>query len=471
MTDPSQLDNVDVLVVGGGPGGYVAAIRAAKHDYDVALVDDDALGGTCLNYGCIPSKALLSAVDIAHAAGHQESMGIYADPYVDWAELLEWQDGVVDQLTDGVEHLCQSAGVELIAGRATFEDDAHALITDADGEEKLIAFDQTIIATGSRAIRLPGFPFDDERVLTSREVFSLSSIPSDLLIVGAGYIGLELATLFSKLGTDVTVVELENDVLPGWDDELRTTIRSHVASLGVEFAFGELANDCQVASETVRLTTETEDGTEATRSAERVVVAVGREPVTDTANLDTLDVNLTDRGFVEVDDQCRSSVDGVFAVGDVAGEPMLAHKASAEGLVAADTLAGEKASVTDLVIPSVVFTDPEVAIVGLSETEATQAGYETVTARMPFSASGRALTAGSADGFLRVVVDEETGALLGGQIIGEHASELVGELGLAVSAGLSAHEIADTVHAHPTLSEAIMEACAAAIGEAIHVPE
>ncbi len=464
----SLPEQTEVLVIGGGPGGYVAAIRAVQLDMGATLVEADAVGGTCLNYGCIPSKALLSAVGSVHDVNNRESMGIYADPYIDWDELLGWESSVVNQLTGGIDHLCRAAGVELVEGRARFVDDNVAAVSDPDGDEGSIEFDHAVIATGSRPIKLPAFPFENDRVMTSRDVFSIDAIPRSLLIVGAGYIGLELATLFSKLGTAVTVVELEDDALPGWDEELRRTIRSHVESLGVEFAFNELATACEPGSDSVRVTTELPNEDETEYTADRVVVAVGRQPVTDTVSIEELDIDLTSSGFIETDDACRTNRDHVYAVGDVAGEPMLAHKASAEGLVAAETIAGEDASVSDHVIPSVVFTDPEVATVGRSETEAASDGFDPATGRMPFNASGRALAAGKPEGFVRVVVDHPTGTILGAQIVGDHASELIGELTLAVTAGLTASEVARTVHAHPTLAESVMEACAAAVGEAIH---
>ncbi|WP_418286458.1 dihydrolipoyl dehydrogenase [Halorubrum sp. DTA46] len=463
----------DVLVVGAGPGGYVSAIRAAQLGLSVTLVDADKPGGTCLNYGCIPSKALLSAASIVHEAGHHESMGIYADPYVDWDELLEWESGVVDQLTGGVEHLCDAAGVTLVTGRAQFVNDTEADVELPDGDHQRISFEKVVIATGSRPIRLPSFPFEEDRVLVSRDVFSLEKIQNELLVVGGGYIGLELATLFAKLGTSVTVLEGEDNVLPGWEDDLRSTVRDHVSSLGVEFVFEEFATDCTVTPDAVEVTTTDAADRETTHAADRVVVAVGREPVTDTAGLDRLGLEFEDSPFIETDDQCGAvgADDHVFAVGDVAGEPMLAHKASAEGIVAAETIAGQDASMADRVVPAVVFTDPEVGTVGLSKTEAEDAGHEIAVGRMPFSASGRALAAGNTKGYVQVIVDQPSGELLGGRVVGKHASELVGELALAVQSRTTADEVADTIHAHPTLSESVMEACAAAVEKAIHVAE
>jgi|AntDeeMinimDraft_5_1070356.scaffolds.fasta_scaffold07571_2 dihydrolipoamide dehydrogenase len=460
---------IDLLVIGAGPGGYVAAIRAAQLGKSVVLVDADAPGGTCLNHGCIPSKALLSATDIAYKAGQRQSMGIYADPYIDWDELLEWNQDVISQLTGGVEALCHHVGVEFIHGRAAFIDDHMARIDRNDEDDRELSFQKAIVATGSRPIELPEFPFEDDRILASRDVFSLPNVPTDLLIVGAGYIGLELATLFGKLGTDVTVIELEDNALPGWESDLRNNIREHVESLNVTFRFDELAVNCETNEDSVTITTETEDEEEFSYMAERVVVAVGREPVTDTVGLDAIGLEPMDRGFLTTDARCRTECEHVFAVGDVAGEPMLAHKASKDGLVAAETIGGKDTSTSDIVVPAVVFTDPEMATVGLSESAAEEAEYDPVVGRMSFDASGRALTADSPEGFVRVVIDAETETLLGAQVISEHASELIGELTLAVDNGLPARSIVDTTHAHPTFSEAVMEACANALGESIHV--
>ncbi len=458
---------VGVVVIGAGPGGYVGALRAADLGHEVVLVEDDEPGGTCLNHGCIPSKALLSMGELVHEPGHAEEMGVYADPYVDWDESIEWMNSVVDKLTGGVEHLCRTAGVELVSGRGEFVD-THEIAIDDGTETHTVTFEHAIVATGSQPIRLPGFPFDSERVLTSRDVFQLDEIPTSLVIVGGGYIGLELATLFAKLGTEVTVLEMESNVLPGWERDISDTIRSYTADLGVSFAFEEAAVDCDVFDDHVQVTTEDATGGQTTWNSDRVVVAVGREPVSDTAGLETVGVSLTDRGFVAVDEQCRTNVEHIYAVGDVAGEPMLAHRASAEGMVAAETIAGGDASTEDMVVPAVVFTDPEVAVVGRTESQATEDGYDVVTGRMSFEASGRALATNDSAGFARAVVDRDSERLLGAQIVGPHASELVGEMGVAVTAGLSATEIAETVHAHPTLTEALMEACADAVGDAIH---
>ncbi|QSW97719.1 dihydrolipoyl dehydrogenase [Haloterrigena alkaliphila] len=460
----------DVLVIGGGPGGYTAAIRAAQHGLDTTLVERDAYGGTCLNYGCIPSKALITATDLAHEAGRAEEMGVHADPTVDMRTLVEWKDGVVDQLTGGVEKLCKANGVNLIEGTATFVDEETVRIAhggEGQGSES-IEFDHAIVATGSRPITLPGFDVEDDPVWSSRDALAADAVPDDLLVVGAGYIGMELSTAFAKAGADVAVVEMLEDALPTYEDDIARVVRDRAEDLGIEFRFGEGASEWRETDDGIEVVTETADGDESVYGADRVLIAVGREPVTESLELESLGIETDERGFVETDDYARTDLEHVFAVGDVAGEPMLAHKASAEGLVAAGVAAGEPAALDHQAIPAAVFTDPEVGTVGLTEAEAAAAGFDPVVGTMPLRASGRALTMGESDGFVRLVADEGTGFVLGGQIVAPEASELIAEVGLAIEMGATLEDIADTVHAHPTLSEAVMEAAENARGQAIH---
>jgi len=460
----------DVLVIGAGPGGYVAAIRAGQLDLDVTLVEKDAYGGTCLNYGCIPSKAMITASDLAHEAGHAEEMGIYADPEVELGEMVGWKDGVVDQLTGGVEKLCKANGVELMEGRAEFADETTARVVhggEGQGAET-VEFEHAVVSTGSRPIEVPGFDFGDDPVLDSRQALALETVPESLVIVGAGYIGMELAGVFAKLGTDVTVVEMLDSVLPGYEDDLARPVKKNAEALGVEFHFGEAASGWTESGDGITVETENEDGDVSEFGAEKVLVAVGREPVTDTLELENAGVETNDDGFVETDDRARSNVDHIFAIGDVAGEPMLAHKASKEGQVAAEVIAGEPAALDYQAVPAAVFTDPEIATVGLTEAEAEEEGFEPAVGQFPFNASGRALTTGHADGFVRVVADEPSGFLLGAQIVGPEASELVAELGFAIEMGATLEDVASTIHTHPTLSEAVMEAAENALGHAIH---
>ncbi|PSQ04209.1 dihydrolipoyl dehydrogenase [Halobacteriales archaeon QS_6_71_20] len=460
----------DVAVIGAGPGGYVAAIRAAQEGLDTTLIERDAYGGTCLNHGCIPSKAFIHGADVAHEASTAEELGIHADPAVDMGRMQEWKSGVVDRLTGGVEKLCKANGVNLVEGTATFADENRLRVAHGgagQGSES-IEFDHAIVATGSRPIRVPGFGFDGEHVLSSRHLLAMESLPESLVVVGAGYIGMELSTMLAKLGTDVTVVEMLDDVLPGYDDDVKRIVRKRAEALGVEFRFGEGAAGWEETADGVAVATETEDGEEAEYLAERVLVAVGREPVTDTLDLENAGLEPNDDGFIETDHQARTEVDSIFAVGDVAGEPMLAHKASTEGVVAAEAAAGEPAALDYQAVPAAVFTDPEIATVGLTEAEAEAEGFTPAVGQMPFDASGRALTTDHAEGFVRLVADEDTGFVLGGQIVGPDAAELIAEVALAVEMGATLEDVAATIHTHPTLAEATMEAAENAMGRAIH---
>jgi dihydrolipoamide dehydrogenase len=463
----------EVLVVGGGPGGYVAAIRAAQRGLDTTLVERDAYGGACLNRGCIPSKAMISAADLAHEAGHAEAMGIHADPAVDAHGLADWRDGIVDRMSGSVEKLCKANGVDLLAGTARFDDDHVArVVHEGEGRgAETVEFEHAVIATGSRPVSLPGFAFDDEPVWDSAAALSVRDLPDRLVVVGAGYIGMELSTAFAKLGVEVTVLEALEDVLPGYEDDVARAVRRRASDLGVEFRFGRAATGWRESADggiVVRATDE--DGEETGHPADRVLVAVGREPVTDTVGLAALGLEPNADGAIETDERTRTDREHVHAVGDVAGEPMLAHVASREGVVAAETIAGEPAAVDNRALPGAVFTDPEVGTVGLTEAEAAEAGHEPVVGQMPFRASGRALTAGPdhAEGFVRIVADGATGTVLGGQIVGPEASELIAEVALAVEMGATLEDVGATIHTHPTLAEAVMEAAENARDQAIH---
>jgi dihydrolipoamide dehydrogenase len=460
----------DVLIIGAGPGGYVAAIRAGQLDLDVTLVEKEAYGGTCLNHGCIPSKALITATDIAHEAASAEEMGIHADPAIDMGGMVEWKDGVVDQLTGGVEKLCKANGVNLVEGRAEFAGENKVRVAhggEGQGSES-IEFEQAIIATGSKPVEIPGFEFDGENVLSSRHALSLDSVPDSMVIVGAGYIGMELAGVLAKAGTEVVVVEMLEEALAGFDDDLARPVVDRMEELGVEIHLGESASEWQEEGEKIVVTTETEDGEDASYDCEKVLVAVGRQPVTDTLNLESVGLESNENGFLPTDDRARTDVEHVFAVGDVAGEPMLAHKGMKEGHVAAEFIAGEPAALDYQAVPMAVFTEPEIGTVGLTADEATEEGFEPIVGEMPFRASGRALTMGETDGFVRIIADGESGFILGGQIVGPEASELIAEIGLAIELGATLEDIAATIHTHPTLSEAVHEAAQNALGNAIH---
>jgi len=467
MVSMSPDETTDVAVVGGGPGGYVAAIRAAQLDLNVTLVEREAVGGTCLNHGCIPSKALISATGVAQHAREAEHIGVHADPAFDLSEAVDWKDGVVNQLTDGVKTLCKGNGVDLLAGTATFLDDS-TLHVHRDGDDLELEFGDAILATGSRPIELPGFGFDGEHVLSSRNALALKSVPERLLVIGAGYIGMELSSVFAMAGSDVTVVGKLDEPLPMYDNEITDVVQSQAEDLGIDFHFGQRASDLEVSSDDVTVTAEAEDGSESQYLTDKVLVAVGREPVTDTVDLAAAGLKTDENGFVPTDEQAQTPVDGIYAVGDVASEPMLAHEASAEGEVAAETIAGKPARLNHNAIPAAVFTHPEIGSVGMTADEAKAAGFEPVVSRFGLQANGRALTRDASDGFVRIVADAETEFILGAQIVAPEASELIAELGLAIEMGTTLEDLASTVHTHPTLSQAVMEAAAAADGEAIH---
>lgn len=464
-----QTVSTEILVIGGGPGGYVSAIRAGQQGKDVTLVERDAYGGVCLNRGCIPSKAFVTVADLVHRSRTAEHLGVNATVEFDFSQLRSWQANVVDQLTGGVKQLCTANGVRLVEGTATFESQNEVAIHDgAPDSPDRISFESAVVATGSRPIQVPGFEPDGESVLTSADVFSLPELPDNLVVVGGGYIGMELSTVFAKLGTDVTVVEMLDRILAPYEADIADIIHEEAEALGIDIRTNEAASDCIRTDNGVAVTT-TADDEKSEFEADHVLVAVGREPVTDTLDLDAAGVELTEDGFIATDRQGRTSQEHIHAIGDVAGEPMLAHKASRQGEVVADVLAGESAAFDYRAVPAAVFTDPEIGTVGLTAAEAEDEGFEPLVGTFPLDASGRALTLDESNGFVRVVADAATERILGGQIVGPEASELIGELGLAVEVGARIEDIVSTIHTHPTLSEAVMEATAGARGEAVHI--
>ncbi|WP_336022832.1 dihydrolipoyl dehydrogenase [Halobellus salinisoli] len=464
----SEEFDTGVLVVGGGPAGYVAAIRAAQYDLDVTLVEMNTLGGTCLNRGCIPSKALISAADVVHEARTGSQMGITAEIDVEFGRMVEWKDDVVRNMNWNVGKLCRANGVSIIEGRAAFEDEHSVRIERLDGEPKQLTFEHAVLATGSCPIELPGFEFDRPGVLDAKDALALDELPDSLVVVGAGYIGMELAMLFAKLGVDITVVEALDSMMPVFSSDVVAPVASAASDLGIEVNYGELASACRPTGEGVSVATEDVDsGDRREYVADAVLVAVGRNPVTDTMDLDRIGLEQDEDGFVPTDEYGRTDVDHVFAVGDLAGEPMLAHVGSMEGEIAAAEIAGQDSSAGDRAIPSVVFTSPEIATVGLTEAVAEETDHSVSVGEFPMRASGRALTTGHTDGFVRLVSGDD-GVVLGGQIVGPEASELISEITLAVEEGLTTAELSEVIHPHPTLSEAIREAAANELDLAIH---
>lgn len=464
--------STDVLVIGAGPGGYVAAIRAAQLDLDVTLVEKGEYGGACLNRGCIPSKALITGSKLASEPSQAQEMGIYADPTVELDEMVEWKDSVVDQLTGGVEQLCEANGVHTINGIAEFADENKVRIVhqgEGQGSESL-EFEQCIIATGSKPIEIPGFEFDGEYVVSSEGALDFEAVPDELAIVGAGYIGMELANVYARLGSDVTVIEMLDTVLPNYEADVSAVVREKAENAGVDFYFGYQAEEWEETDGKAVLSAAPKEESDEPLEipADKILVAVGREPVTETLSLDDAGIETNEKGFIPTNEKCQSNKSHIFAVGDVAGEPMLAHKGSKEGQVAAEVIAGEPAAVDYRALPAAVFTDPEIGTVGLTEKEAAEEGMTPVTGQFPFQASGRALTANEAEGFVRIVADSDTEFVVGAQIVGPEASELIAEVAGMIEMGAKLEDIGSTIHTHPTLSEAVMEAAENAMEQAIH---
>jgi len=456
------------VVVGAGPGGYVAALRLAQLGRDTLLIEaSERLGGICLNEGCIPSKALIHASDLAHEAQHAGDMGLTVTGVdVDMAKMVAWKDGIVRRLTGGIKVLCDKTGVEVLRGRARFTGD-RALVVDTDDGQAEVAFEQAVIATGSSPMVLPGFDFDGERVIGSREALDLGRVPGRLVVIGGGYIGLELGTVYAKLGSKVTVVEFLPTLLPGLDDEVGRALGRRLKQLGIDVKLSHKAASFE-PGEPSTVVAEGPDGP-VRLEADVVMVSVGRVPNSSGLGLEEIGVKLDDKGFIRVDDRMRTSVPGIYAIGDVVGGALLAHKAFQEAKVAAEVIAGEPAAFDNVSVPAVIYTDPEVAWTGLTETEATERGHRVVTGTFPFRASGRAMSLDSTDGFVKAVADADSKQLLGVLAVGRGVSEFIGEATLALEMGAFLEDVGLTIHPHPTMSEALQEAVEAALGKAVHI--
>jgi dihydrolipoamide dehydrogenase len=460
---------VDLLVIGAGPGGYVAAIRAAQLGLKTLLVDKDyRLGGECLNYGCIPSKTLIFTANLVHKLRHAGEMGIeFSGLRVNMMKLQEWRRSVIDRLNRGIDQLCKANGVEILYGMATFTG-PHTVRVKGDEATEDVEAAKVIVATGSTPMDLPTFRFDRERILSSKEALELMAAPKDLVVIGGGVTGLELGTYFAKLGTRVTVVELLDQILPGMDPEVARIVARSLRRLGVEVHVKSKVKGWTEKDGRLVVAADTPDGAKMI-DADRVLVTIGRRPNTEGLGLAAAGIQADDQGFLRVDRQMRTNVPHVFAIGDVTGQPFLAHKASKEGLVAAEVAAGQSTSADWKALPAAIFTDPEVATVGMDESQAVAAGREVRVGKVPFAAIGRALAAGETEGFVKVVMDAKSEQLLGVQIVGPDASDLISEMAIAIEMGATVHDVALTIHPHPTLPEAIMEAAEAALGKAIHV--
>jgi dihydrolipoamide dehydrogenase len=453
----------DVLVIGGGPGGYVAAIRAAQLGKKVILAERDRPGGICVTVGCIPSKALIGASKLVDRIRDAAELGIDVDAVrVDLARMQVWKEGVVKKLVSGVQFLLKGNGVEQRTAEARFLSPGAARVGD-----ETVEFDACVIATGSRPMAIPGFSFDGEAVIDSSGALALTELPGRLCVIGGGYIGLEIGTLYARLGSQVTIVEMLDQILPGTDPDLVGPVLRKLKKRGVAVHAQSRALSFEGRAGGIRVRVQTHEG-ETAVECDRILVAVGRQPQSDGVDLEKAGVARDARGFIPVDEKRRTNVPHIYAIGDVAGQPMLAHKASREGEVAAEVIAGRPSVFEPKCMPAVVFGDPEIAYAGMQEPEGRAAGREIVIGKFPFSALGRALAAAEPDGFVKIVGDARTHAALGVQIVGAGAGDLIGEAALALEMGALVPDIGLTIHPHPTLPEAVMEAAKAALGEAIH---
>ena len=457
----------DTLIIGAGPGGYVAAIRAAQLGQKVTIVEKATLGGVCLNVGCIPSKALISAGHRYENAMHSDDMGITAENVtVDFSKVQKWKSSVVNKLTGGVEGLLKGNKVEIVRGEAYFVD-SNSIRVMTENAAQTYSFKNAIIATGSRPIELPTFKYSD-RVIDSTGALALKEIPKRLVVIGGGYIGTELGTAYANFGTEVIILEGADEILSGFEKQMSSLVKRRLKKKGVEIFTKALAKGVEETANGVTVTFEVKGETK-TVDADYALVTVGRRPNTDELGLEQVGIEMSDRGVINIDKQCRTNVTNIYAIGDIVPGPPLAHKASYEAKIAAEAIASHTSEIDYRGIPAVVFSDPELASVGYTEKEAKDEGLEVLGSKFPFGANGRALALNNSEGFLKLVTLKENGLVIGAQIAGPSASDMIAELGLAIEAGMTAEDIAMTIHAHPTLGEITMEAAEVAMGSPIHI--
>jgi dihydrolipoamide dehydrogenase len=464
-----------LLIIGGGPGAYVAAIRAGQLGIKTVLVEGAELGGTCLNVGCIPSKALIHAAEEFHKAcqyagadGKDSPLGIRsAAPSIDITRTVGWKDGVVKRLTGGVGALLKKNGVQVVRAWARILDGKTVEVAGAgqDGQPERIRCEHLLLATGSEAVELPFLPFGG-KVVSATEALSPETLPEHLVVVGAGYIGLELGTAYRKLGARVTVVEAAGRVLPAYDDELARPVAARLKALGVDLHLESSVLGMSEDGGAVRM--KNAGGEEVAIAADRVLVAVGRKPRTAGFGLESLMLDMNGRA-VRIDNQCRTSMRNVWAIGDLTGEPMLAHRAMAQGEMVAEIIAGKRRHFTPAAIPAVCFTDPEVVVVGLTPQEAARQGLDCLSASFPYAANGRAMTIEGTDGFVRVVARKDNHLVVGWQAVGSGVAELSTAFVQSLEMGAQLEDVGGTIHAHPTLGEAVQEAALRALGHALHI--
>ena len=461
------MQEFDVLVIGGGPGGYVAAIRAAKNGAKTALVERKEFGGTCLNIGCIPTKTLIAGVDVYHKARHAMEFGVKISGEVspDWEAMLARKDSVIKTLRGGIGSLLKAAGVTVFKGHGAFTGRKTVKVVDGEGGEvEEITANKIIIASGSETL-VPGFIPKGERVITSTELLSIPEIPKSLLILGGGVIGCEFACLFAELGTKVTIVEMLDSIMPNIDRETSRVVAAQMQKMGIEIMNGKPLGDLKADDKGV-----SGKVGDLTVSADYLLVSIGRKPALEGMNLAASGVKTNERGWIPVDSSCRTNVPGIFAIGDATGSWQLAHAASAMGVVAADVACGKKNAFDGSLVPGCIFTSPEIGSVGKSQEQCDKEGIETRVGKFPFAALGKAMAINETVGFCKIIADAKTDQILGVHIVGPHATDLIAEACPALHLEITAKELGKAIHAHPTLGEAMMEAAHAVHGESAHIP-
>ncbi|MCL2779763.1 MAG: dihydrolipoyl dehydrogenase [Polyangiaceae bacterium] len=471
MSNQAAKRTCDVVVIGGGPGGYVCSIRLGQLKQKVVCVEKEEVGGVCLNWGCVPSKALISASHTYEKVKvHGAGMGIFTDGIrVDSDKMQNWKNGIVKKLTGGVRTLFRGNGVELVMGEARVTSARTVEVKTPSGTEIFEATKAIVIATGSSTIEIPNFKFDGKQIIGAKEAVSLRAIPKRLLVIGGGVIGLELGCVYQKFGAELTVVEATPGLLPGIDPECTAVVEKRLVKKGAKIIKSAKAEGYEKnADGSLNVKLHLDSGKHDTVTTDMVLVAVGMRPNGAGLGLEEIGVKV-ERGFVPADHLGRTNVEGIYAIGDVSGQPMLAHKASKEGEAIAEIIAGHKAAKDWVSIPAAVFTDPEIAVAGLTEAQAKEKGIEVRIGKFPFAALGRAMAVGETDGFFKVVADKKTSELLGVHIVGPEASDLISEGALALEMHAFLEDIGLTIHPHPTLGEGMMEAAMAGLGQAIHI--
>ncbi|MDP6762579.1 MAG: dihydrolipoyl dehydrogenase [Planctomycetota bacterium] len=459
-----------VIVIGAGPAGYVCAIRLAQLGQDVTVVEREALGGTCLNVGCIPSKALIAAGSLMDRVARASAMGITVEGLdLDLERLVAWKQGIVERLTGGVGGLLSKHGARVVMGEARLLGPDRVGVRGADGESTLEA-DDIVLATGSVPISIPGFEFDEDKVWSSTGALSPTRIPEHLVVIGGGYIGLELGIMYRMLGSRVTVVEATSSALPGQDADCVKVIERALKKRKVKLSCSSFARGYEEVDGRLAVRIEGPGG-ESMVECDQILSTVGRRPASEGLGLEAAGLSTDTQGFVPVDERMHTGVANLYAIGDIAGQPMLAHKGSKEGLVAAAVIAGKPEVYDARCVPAVIFTAPEMASVGLTEEQCTERGIEFRVGRFPFAASGRAMSLMETEGFVKILADAKTDEVLGVHMVGPEVTELIAEATLAIEMGATAEDIARTIHAHPTLPEAMMEAAESVHGMAVHIFE